>query len=206
MITEIEDYFTKGCGRCTRFATADCSVQHWLAGLVALRAICCSAGLVETVKWGHPCYMHSGRNIAIVGAFRGDFRLTFFDAALLKDPEAVLQKQGEQTRHADMIRFTKADQVAALAPTIRAYLAEAMGYAEAGIRPEKVEHENGLPEELVEALDSDPELAEAFHRLTPGRQKSHVLQVLSTANPATRRARIIKARDKILAGKGATER
>ena len=205
MITQIEDYFTKGCGRCARFATAECSVQLWLAGVVALREICREAGLTETVKWGHPCYMHKGRNIAILGAMRGDFRLSFFNADLMQDPDAVLQKAGPQSRHADLIRFGHADEVAALAPTLRAYLAEAMGYAEAGILPDEVVQEIVLPEELLEALDSDPDLAEAFHRLTPGRQKSHVLHLTSTANPATRRARIVKARVKVMAGKGATE-
>lgn len=37
MITEIEDFFSIGCGRCERFATADCSVQHWAACLRASR-------------------------------------------------------------------------------------------------------------------------------------------------------------------------
>ena len=86
MITRIEDYFARGCGRCARFDTADCDTRHWADGLAELRTLCLGAGLVETVKWGHPCYMHSGRNIAIIGAFRGDFRLSFFEAALLFFP------------------------------------------------------------------------------------------------------------------------
>jgi len=63
MITEIEDFFTLGCGRCVRFATADCSTRQWDAGLQALRRLCLDLQLEETVKWGHPCYMHAGRNI-----------------------------------------------------------------------------------------------------------------------------------------------
>jgi uncharacterized protein YdeI (YjbR/CyaY-like superfamily) len=31
--------------------------------------------------------MHAGRNVAIVGALRDDFRLSFFAGALLRDPE-----------------------------------------------------------------------------------------------------------------------
>ncbi len=205
MITEIEDYFTKGCGRCDRFDTPDCSTRHWAPGLAALRALCLQAGLTEHVKWGHPCYMHAGRNIAIFGAFRGDFRLTFFNAALLKDPEGMLQKQGPNTRHPDAIRFTDNAQVGSLAPVILRYLEEAKGYAEAGITPPKDTSDLDLPEELIEALDADPELAEAFHALTPGRQKSHVLQLTSTKTPATRINRITRLRPKILAGKGATE-
>jgi uncharacterized protein YdeI (YjbR/CyaY-like superfamily) len=87
MITAIEDYFAKGCGRCERFDTAACSTKRWALGLAELRRICLAAGLAETVKWGHPCYMHAGRNVAIVGALRDDFRLSFFAGALLRDPE-----------------------------------------------------------------------------------------------------------------------
>ncbi len=50
MITDIEDYFSKGCGRCARFATPECSTRQWIEGLNALRRICKSAGLIEAVK------------------------------------------------------------------------------------------------------------------------------------------------------------
>lgn len=206
MITEIADYFTKGCGRCARFDTADCSTRRWAEGLAALRAICVGSGCIETVKWGHPCYMHAGRNIAIIGALRGDFRLSFFNAALMKNPEGVLERSGPNTRHKNMIRFTDNAQVAALEPVIRAYMSEAMLYAEAGIFPPKKQAEIELPEELVEALEADPELMEAFDRLTPGRQRSYVINLNGAKKPETRIARIEKFRGRILAGKGANER
>lgn len=205
MITEIDDYFAKGCGRCPRFATAACSTKRWSKGLKELRRICLSAGLIETVKWGHPCYIHAGRNIAIIGAMKGDFRLTFFNAALMKDPKGILEKQGPNTRHPDCLRFTDAATPSAYESTILAYLKEAMGYAEAGIKPPKDKYDLELPDELVEALDADPVLAEAFHALTPGRQRSYVINLTSTKTPATRLARIEKLRPKIIAGKGANE-
>jgi len=206
MITEIEDYFAKGCGRCDRFATPDCSVKAWGEGLATLRRICRDAGLVEVVKWGHPTYMHANRNIAIIGAFRGDFRLSFFEAALLSDPKGVMERQGPNTAHADCLRFTDSAASAAMEPVIRSLLAEAMDHAAAGRRAPKALGALDLPDELVEALDADPDLAEAFHALTPGRQKSWALQVSATCVPATRRARIEKARPRILAGKGAHDR
>ena len=206
MITDIEDFFSKGCGRCDRFATADCSTRQWTHGLNELRRICLASGLVETVKWGHPCYMHAGRNIVIIGAFRGDFRLSFFHAALMKDPEGVLEKQGPNTQHPDMIRFVDNAQVTKMEPVILSYLKEAMGYAQAGVKPPREESEIELPDELVEALDSDPELAEAFHGLTPGRKKSYAINLNSVKKSETRVSRIAKFRDHILAGKGALER
>ncbi|MBM9596077.1 YdeI/OmpD-associated family protein [Roseitranquillus sediminis] len=206
MIADVEEFFTQGCGRCARFATPDCSTRRWEEGLRALREVCRAAGLAETVKWAHPCYMHAGRNIAIMGAFRGDFRLSFFNAALMKDPKGLLERQGPNTRHPDMIRFTDNAHVAEMRPTILAYLKEAMGYAEAGLKPPKEEGGFDLPDELIDALDADPELAAAFAALTPGRQKSYVIALSSAKASATRLSRIARFRGRILAGKGATER
>lgn len=206
MITDIEDFFSKGCGRCERFATPDCSTRAWDHGLRDLRRICRDTALIETVKWGHPCYMYGDRNIAIIGAFRGDFRLTFFNAALMKDPEGILEKEGSNTQHPNMIRFPDNGQVAKMKSVITAYLNEAVGYAKDGVKPPKQDSEIDLPDELVEALDSDPELAEAFHGLTPGRQRSYAINLGSAKKSETRIARIAKFRPKILAGKGAMER
>jgi len=206
MITDIEDFFSKGCGRCARFATPDCSTRFWIEGLNELRNLCRNAGLVETVKWAHPCYMHAGRNIALITAFRGDFRLSFFNAALMKDPEGILEKQGPNTRHPGVIRFTDNAQVAALTPVIVSYLTEAIGYAAAGVLPSREPVELDLPVELVDAMDADPELAEAFHALTPGRQRSYVINLNSAKTTATRVSRIEKFRDKVISGKGANER
>ena len=206
MITDIEDYFSKGCGRCACFDTPGCSVRQWASGLEDLRRICLGLKLEETVKWGHPCYMSAGRNIAIIGALRGDFRLTFFNAGLMKDPDGVLERQGPNTRHPDMIRFTGNDQVAAMADILRSYLEEAVDYARQGLKPPKAEGGLDLPEELIEALDADTELAEAFHTLTPGRQRSYVIALSSAKTAQTRINRIARYRDKIIAGKGAMER
>ncbi|WP_284163187.1 YdeI/OmpD-associated family protein [Frigidibacter sp. SD6-1] len=206
MITEIEDFFAKGCGRCPRFATPDCSTRHWAPGLAVLRRLCLAAGLEERVKWGHPCYMHARRNIALIGAFRGDFRLTFFNAALMKDPERVLEPSGPNSRHPDLIRFTENGEPDARAAIIAAYLKEAMSYAEAGLKPPRDTSTPDLPEDLLEALDADPALAEAFQALTPGRQKSYVIALASAKRPETRRARILSWRERIIAGKGAQER
>ena len=206
MITDIEDYFTRGCGRCDRFATPDCSTRRWITGLEDLRRICRDMGLEEVVKWAHPCYMHAGRNIAVMGAFRDDFRLNFMNAALLDDHAAVLERQGENSQTPGSIMFTDPARVTAMEPVIRDYLGQLMRHAEAGTKPPKTQATFEVPDELVAAMDDDPALAEAFSALTPGRQRSWVLHLEGTKVPATRLARIAKGRDKILAGKGAQER
>ncbi len=201
MITDADDFFTLGCGRCERFATPDCSTRPWIEGLNGLRRICLEIGLEETVKWAHPCYMHAGRNVALFGAFRTDFRLTF-----LVDSEGVLEPQGPGSGTPGMIRFTAVGQVGEREPVIRAYLRQLMDHAEAGTQPPKVEREIDVPGELTDALDADPELAEAFAALTPGRQRGYLINLNQAKQPATRVARIEKFRDRIIAGKGLIER
>ena len=80
-----------------------------------------------------------------------------------------------------------------------------MEYSEAGIKAERAAQGIDLPDEMIEAMDADPELAEAFHALTPGRQRSYGIVLSGTKSSATRVARIEKLRPKILAGKGASE-
>lgn len=206
MIRDIEDYFARGCGRCPRFDGPDCATRHWAAGLAELRRICLDMGLVETLKWGHPCYMAGGRNVAILGAFRQDLRLSFFDAALLEDTHGLLQKQGPNTAHPDMLRFTDNAEVRAMEPQVRAYLQQAIAHAQAGRRAPRATQAIELPPELAEALQADGELAQAFQALTPGRQRSYVIWLNAARQPATRRTRIERARPAILAGKGAQER
>ena len=149
--------------------------------------------------------MHAGRNVAIIGAFRRDFRLTFFDARLMTDPEGVMERQGPNTQAPDMMRLTDSGQVMARERVVLGYLAEAVGYARAGIVAAKEVRELELPDELVDALDNDPKLSEAFAALAPGRQKSYVIALASAKASATQVARIAKYRAKILQGKGANE-
>jgi uncharacterized protein YdeI (YjbR/CyaY-like superfamily) len=203
MIAEVQEYFDKGCGRCARFATADCATRLWAAPLAALRDLCRGAGLDEVVKWGHPCYTHAGRNVALIGATRAGVRLSFFEAGLLSDP--LLQPCGPNSAP-DTVFLADTAEVAALAPDILALLAAARAHAAAGRRAPRRAADLTLPDELSAALDDDPDLAAAFAALTPGRQRSHVIALTSTASPATRLARIARLRGRIMSGKGATER
>jgi uncharacterized protein YdeI (YjbR/CyaY-like superfamily) len=58
------------------------------------------------------------------------------------------------------------------------------------------------PEEFQKRLDDDPELAEAFHALTPGRQKGYLLHFAGAKQSATRAARVEKHAPRILKGLG----
>ncbi len=205
VIASVDEYFSSGCGRCDRFATPACSSRVWREGLLALRQICLDAGLVEDLKWSQPCFTHAGRNIALLAALRGEFRLNFFNPALLDDRQGVLERAGPNTQEPGMVRFLRVDEVARKADAIRDLLRQAMAHAQAGRKPPKVSRSLDLPPELTQVLAQDAELSQAFARLTPGRQRSYVIHLGAAKKPQTRIDRIARLRGHILAGKGALE-
>jgi uncharacterized protein YdeI (YjbR/CyaY-like superfamily) len=209
MVEEIkapENYFKNGCGRCNRYGTFDCSAHKWSSGLKMLRSICLDAELTETLKWSHPCYMHYGRNVVILGAFIADFRLNFFQAGLLEDPFKILRKRSENSQVADCLKFDHVDQVIEQKTEIEELLKNAIALAASGRRIEKREIVLERPEILVEILSEDAVLKKAFDVLTPGRQRSYILHLNNAKNDSTKRRRLMSARQKILSGKGALER
>jgi len=205
MIENVDDYFSKGCGRCARFDTPDCSVHLWAGGLSALRSLCQDVALEETVRWGQACYRHAGRNVVILGAFREKFSLNFFYASLMQDPHGLLTPSGPNSKKSTIVFSSEVD-VVRLEPILRAYLLESMDYAQRGIKAPKSETRVDMPVELAEALDADPAMQEAFSKLTPGRQRSYLFNLLSAKQSKTRIQRIEKFRPKIFEGKGLQER
>lgn len=206
MIIEPDAFFASGCGRCARFATPDCAARLHGEGLAVVRALFLGAGFEEAVRWGQPCYRHAGRNVAILSATRDGIRIGLFEAGLLDDPQGLLKPSGPNAQGRDTIRVADAAEARRIAPALTALLEQARAHAQAGSRAPKATEALVLPPELTAALANDPQLAGAFHALTPGRQRSYAILLASAKTAATRVARIARVRDRILAGKGATER
>lgn len=180
---------------------------RWGAEMAALRDIALGCGLDEAIKWGKPCYVHAGANIAILQPFKDDCRLMFFKGALLPDPDGLLTSQGQNTHAMKVFRATSVADVSAAAGGLRALLAAAVAAEDAGLKVEKADRPaTELPAELRARLDGDAALAAAFAALTPGRQREYALHIGGAARPATREARIDKAATRILGGKGLTDR
>ena len=191
MNTEVDAYLDRATG--------------WPEELRAIRPVLLDAGLDEQLKWGKPCYAHDGANIAILQEMKDFLALMFFKGALLADPDDVLESQGPNSRSAKRICFRSVDDVARLAPTIASYVAEAIEVEEAGLAVDPAP-ELELAAELAERLAGDPDLAEAFEGLTPGRRREYNLHVSEAKKAETREARVDKITPKILAGKGFRDR
>ncbi len=179
---------------------------RWHAELAALRAILRDTPLVEEWKWRSPCYTVEGDNVALLWAFRDDCRLGLFKGVLLKDPEGVLVAPGENSRSARSLNFADVAGIARMEPVIRAYLAEAMANAAAGLKVDFPKDDLDPPEELTAMIEADPDLLAAFEALTPGRRRGWILHFSQPKQSATRTARIEKATPRILAGKGMHDR
>lgn len=204
--TSVDSYLQDGCGRCDLFRTPECKVHLWTDALKALREILRDSALEETMKWGSPCYTFQGTNVILLTSLRRLCGISFLRGAAMRDEHGLLEKPGPNSRYARYMPFTDAAQVAEREPEIRAYIEEAIGLVRDGVRVDVGAETEPMPDELAERLDADEELRAAYERLTPGRQRSHILHVSGAKQSATRERRVEKCAGKILAGKGFNER
>lgn len=175
--------------------------RAWQGEIQKLRTILVECGLDEDLKWGKPCFMFEGKNVAIIQPFKEHCSLMFFKGALLDDSHGLLRSQGENTQSALRMEFTSEAQIKKT--VLRSYVKQAVAAEEAGLRVDfKAKPALELPEELKQILKKDRTLAKAFHALTPGRQRGYVLLFAGAKRSETRIARIEKCRPKILAGLG----
>ncbi len=180
--------------------------DKWPDEITTIRPILLSRGLVETIKWGKPCYCIEGdENVVLLQEFADHLALMFFRGVLLDDPDGVLHAQGPNTHGPKRMTFTSVGDVESLAEVIEAYVDEAIHHARAGTElPPRPEEE--LATELRERLADHDELAEAFDALTPGRRREYNLHISEAKQAETRNRRIDAVVPRILAGKGLRDR
>ena len=179
------------------------NVKKWREELTVLRSIVMDSGLGEELKWGAPCYVHEQANVIIIQGFKDYFALLFFKGALMKDPEDLLRKPGENTQSGRQIRLTSMDEMLGQEEVLRAYIQHAIEVEKAGEKViAKKTEEYAVPLELEESFAENSELQHAFYGLTPGRQRAYLLHFAEAKQSATRKARIEKYTPRILKGKG----
>ena len=205
MNTDVDLYFTEGCGRCPFGGTPECKVHNWTEELKLLRKIVLDCGLTEECKWGVPCYTYQEGNVAVVSAFKNYAALSFFKGALLSDENKLLHTPGENTQAARLFKFTDPQQIVTKTDVIKAYIFEAIEVEKAGLKVEFKKDLEPIPEELQNRLDEDPNLSSAFDALTPGRKRSYIIHISQAKQAKTRESRVEKCMPKIFAGKGFNE-
>jgi uncharacterized protein YdeI (YjbR/CyaY-like superfamily) len=177
--------------------------RRWKAEYAALRQLCLASGLNEELKWGHACYDLEGSNVVLIHGFKEYCALLFMKGALLKDPKGILVQQTKNVQAGRQIRFASLADIEKQKAAVSAYIKEAIAVEKSGAKVEmKSVAQFDTPKEFQERLDDDPQLAEAFHALTPGRQKGYLLFFAGAKQSATRAARVEKHVPRILKGLG----
>ncbi len=168
-----------------------------------LRIIALDCGLTEDLKWGCPCYTLGDKNIVLIHGFKDYCAYLFFKGALMKDEHGILIQQTPNVQVPRQIRFTNLKEITKLAPTLKAYIKEAIELEKSGVKAElKKTSEYKMPEELETKLDENPALKKAFYALTPGRQRGYIYTISQAKLAKTREERVEKYTPKILMGKG----
>ena len=141
----------------------------------------------------------------MIAAFRRHAALQFFQGALLTDPKGRLKKPGENSRYSKLLIFTEVADILAMEDNITAWIDEAIQNSRSG-KTVSVSKDIQLTDEMTQVFSTDPELEAAFWALTPGRQRGYVLCFSQPKQEKTRLRRISKYRDKIINGKGWSDR
>ncbi|HTD74355.1 MAG TPA: DUF1801 domain-containing protein [Steroidobacteraceae bacterium] len=177
--------------------------KRWSAEFAALRELCLASGLHEELKWGQACYDLDGGKIVLIHGFKDYCALLFMKGALLQDPKGILVQQTKNVQSARQIRFTSLADINKQKGAVKACIKEAAAIEKSGAKVQKksvADYE--MPAEFLTRLDDDPELAEAFRELTPGRQKGYLLHFAGAKQSATRAARVERHAPRILRGLG----
>ena len=108
--------------------------KKWQEELEQLRIIVLDCGLTEELKWGVPCYTFQKSNIVLIHVFKEYCALLFVKGALLKDANGILIQQTKNVQAARQIRFTNAQEIVEMAPTLKIYIHEAIEVEKANLK------------------------------------------------------------------------
>jgi uncharacterized protein YdeI (YjbR/CyaY-like superfamily) len=199
---KIDLYIADGCGRCKYHATPQCKVRLWTKELELLRQLVIECGLTEELKWGVPCYTHNSKNILVVSAFKEFCSLSFFKGVLLKDNHHVLEKQGESSQSARIVKFSNIQEISEKSLILKEYILQAIELENLGAKVEFNKNPEPLPQELEKIFLENPEFKKAFFNLTPGRQRGYIIHFSQPKQSSTKSSRIVNNIHKIMNGQG----
>lgn len=177
--------------------------DNWQICKKSLRSIALEMDLTETLSYGKPTYCSQKGKLFLIHTFKEYIAVLFFKGSLMADPDQILIQQTPNVQAGRQLRFTNITQIENNKKVIQKYIQEAINTEQSGQKVEfKKTNQYPFPEELQKRIDNDSTLAEAFTRLTPGRQRGYLLFIGSAKQSKTREDRITLSIPHILNGKG----
>lgn len=175
--------------------------QQWEPLLSQLRSILLDCKLEESIKWGMPAYVHAGKNIIGLGAFKKHLTLWFHQGVLLEDKAKILinAQEGKTKAMRQWRVLHKSDIKVRL---MKQYIKEAMQQAAEG-KHLKVSRKTSnkmpkMPLLLKEALEKNKKLKANFESLSLANRRAYVNYILEAKRDETKKSRISKIKPMIL--------
>lgn len=159
-----------------------------------------SPDIEEAIKWGMPAFLHNGKQVCNMAAFKAHVILAFWKREAVGDvpdpDEPAIGQFGKLKSLADLP--PDADIIAMVHRTI-ALLESGAKVPRAAPRPRP--ELDIVPDDLAAALAEIPAAAANFAAFPPGAKREYVEWVLDTKQPATRARRIAQSVEWVAEGK-----
>lgn len=175
----------------------------WTQELNLLRSVLLELGFEETVKWGAPVYVHKGKNIVGLSAFKNYCGLWFFQGSFLIDEQKKLVNAQEgKTQAMRQWRFYKVEDIQP--DLVKQYALEAIKNSEEGkeLKVKKNTKPLSIPDELQLEFDKNERLKEAFNVFSLSKQREFSDYISEAKREATKQKRLEKIIPMILNGVG----
>lgn len=182
-------------------------VNSWSEELEFLKSIIAKTELIETTKWGGCVYVLDNKNVIGIGGFKNYFTIWFFNGVFLKDEKKVLVNAQEGvTKSLRQWRFTSKDDI--VEALVLEYIHEAIENEKQGkiIKTQNTGVTIEMPEIFQKELDLDENLAEAFLKFSPYKQKEFLEYIVEAKREETKRSRIEKIKPMILENIGLNDK
>jgi uncharacterized protein YdeI (YjbR/CyaY-like superfamily) len=182
-------------------------VNSWSEELEFLKSIVAKTELIETTKWGGCVYVLDNKNVVGIGGFKNYFTIWFFNGVFLQDEKKVLVNAQEGiTKSLRQWRFTSKEDVDET--LVLDYIHEAIQNEKQRkiIKSPKAEVTIEIPEILQKELDVDSNLADAFLKFSPYKQKEFLEYIIEAKREETKRSRLQKIKPMILENIGLNDK
>ncbi len=181
--------------------------NNWMQELNLLRSVLLALKLEETIKWGAPVYVHKGKNIIGMAAFKHYCGLWFFQGSFLADKQKVLENAQEgKTKALRQWRFYKIEDVQP--NLVEKYVLEAIKNSEEGkeLKPKRNTKPLEIPSELKAVLNKNEKLKEAFGKFSLSKQREFAEYIFTAKREATKLKRLEKIIPMIINGVGLNDK
>jgi len=182
--------------------------QHpkWHEGILKLQKTILETGLKETIKWGAPVYTYNDKNLVSIGAFKNHLSLWYYNGSLLTDKAKLLLKVQDKTKHMRHLRYHSNDEIDL--NIVQAYTLETINHIKENKIPKTVKIKKPLviPDELLEALEHNPSLKDAFNELSLSKRREYAEYIATAKQDKTKLSRLEKISPMIQNGQGLNDK